>query len=128
MKNKLFINLSLATLQRATEIQQVIEDKRAELQALLTGESVITSRNGVSKRSRGTRFDEAHKAKLSAALKAAWAKRKAAKAAPAPEPEPEVKARTKKATPRTKKAPVAAEIATPTITPPDIKASAMAKA
>lgn len=81
-------NLSVATLQRATALAESIEQKQAELTALLSGQTVTSrGRKSVSKCSRGggKRTPE-QRAAISAGLKAKWVARKAAVATASPAP------------------------------------------
>lgn len=80
-------NLDVKTLQRATALAEVIEQKQAELQALLTGQTVAPKgRKSVSKCARSHVRTDAQRAAISAGLKAKWAARKAAASAPATAP------------------------------------------
>ena len=65
-------NLSVATLQRATALAETIENKQAELRALLSGETLAKGKGKVSKCKR----TPAQRAAISAGLKAKWAERK----------------------------------------------------
>ena len=80
--------LDVRTLRKATALAEVIEAKQAELQALLSGQTVAKGRKSVSKCARGSHVrTDAQRAAISAGLKAKWAARKAAaQAAATPAP------------------------------------------
>jgi len=74
-------NLSVAILQRATALAESIEQKQAELAALLSGQTVASrGRKSVSKCARNHTRTPEQRAAISAGLKAKWAARKAEKA------------------------------------------------
>jgi hypothetical protein len=72
---KVNTNLNPATLRKATQLAELIEQKQAELQALLSGEP---SRK-VSKCGKTDTRTLEQRAAISAGLKASWAARKATK-------------------------------------------------
>jgi len=76
-------NVSVVTLRKAVALAESIEQKQAELQSLLTGQTVASrGRPSVKKYARGKRkFSPEQRAKISEGLKAKWAARKALAAA-----------------------------------------------
>ena len=83
-------NLSVAILQRATALAESIEQKQAELIALLSGQTVTSrGRKSVSKCANAHTRTPEQRATISAGLKAKWAERKAVKTTqPAADPVP----------------------------------------
>lgn len=79
-------NMSVATLRKATALAESIEQKQAELQALLSGQTVASQGRKSVKCARGKTRTPEQRAAISAGLKAKWAARKAAASAPTPTP------------------------------------------
>jgi len=77
MRTTFSSNLNVVTLQRATALAETIEQKQAELRALLSGETLAKGKaKGKGKVSKCKRTP-AQRAAISAGLKAKWAARKA---------------------------------------------------
>jgi hypothetical protein len=74
MQNSLLAELSLQQLQQAVAIREKIEDLEKELDRIVGGRP-STARAAVPRRKK-RRFSAAARAKLSASMKARWAKRK----------------------------------------------------
>jgi hypothetical protein len=74
MQNNLLAELSLQQLQQAVVIREQIEDLEKELDRIVGGQPSV--RKVAAPRRRKRRFSVAARAKLSAAMKDRWAKRK----------------------------------------------------